>query len=116
MFRVPVDAGSAWFKVCAPHQAFEVPLTAALWERWPGVVTDVIAHDEQLTTVYGHLQPHSPKWMRPGAKVKEGCGGLSWETTVRQDFHEPRGVIERVQRARHAQPLGFRLRRFSQVG
>jgi hypothetical protein len=30
VFRAPSEAGIVWFKACAPHQAFEVPLTASL--------------------------------------------------------------------------------------
>ena len=44
VYRVPVDGDVAWFKACAPHQAFEVPLTASLSSRWP-TVTEVLAHD-----------------------------------------------------------------------
>jgi hypothetical protein len=44
VFRVPVDGDLAWFKACAPRQAFEVPMTAALSARWNSV-TEVIAHD-----------------------------------------------------------------------
>ena len=36
-----------WFKVCAPHQAFEVPFTAFLSARWPTTVTQVLAHDAE---------------------------------------------------------------------
>ena len=39
------DGGIAWFKACAAHQAFEVPLTAGLSARWPGAVAEVLAHD-----------------------------------------------------------------------
>lgn len=45
VFRAPVDGGVVWFKACAPRQAFEVPLTAGLAERWPGTVSEVLAHD-----------------------------------------------------------------------
>jgi hypothetical protein len=45
VFRAPVDAGFVWFKACAPHQAFEVPLTASLSARWSTTVTDVLARD-----------------------------------------------------------------------
>lgn len=37
--------GAAWLKECAPVQAFEVPLTAALAERWPDRVPGVLAAD-----------------------------------------------------------------------
>jgi hypothetical protein len=40
-----VDGEIVWFKACAPHQAFEVPLTASLSARWPTTVTEVIAYD-----------------------------------------------------------------------
>jgi hypothetical protein len=45
VFRAPSDAGTVWFKRCAPHQAFEVPLTASLSARWPTTVTEVLAND-----------------------------------------------------------------------
>jgi Phosphotransferase enzyme family len=47
VFRVRVDGGFAWFKACATHQAFEVPLTAGLSERWREVVTEVVAYDAE---------------------------------------------------------------------
>jgi len=46
VFRVPVNDGVAWFKACAPVQAFEPRLTARLFARWPDRVAEVIAHDE----------------------------------------------------------------------
>jgi hypothetical protein len=45
VFRATVDEGAVWFKVCAPHLAFEVPLTASLSARWPATVTEVLACD-----------------------------------------------------------------------
>jgi hypothetical protein len=45
VFRAPLDAGTVWFKACAPRQVFEVPLTAALSARWPTTVTEVLAFD-----------------------------------------------------------------------
>ena len=45
VFRAPSDAGIVWFKRCAPHQAFEVPLTASLSARWSTTVTEVLAYD-----------------------------------------------------------------------
>jgi hypothetical protein len=44
VFRAPVDGEVMWFKACAPRQAFEVSLTAALSARW-AAVTEVLAHD-----------------------------------------------------------------------
>jgi len=46
VMRVPVVGGVVWFKACAPVQAFEPRLTADLYSRWPGRVTDVLAIDE----------------------------------------------------------------------
>ena len=46
VLRVPLADGVAWFKACAPVQAFEPRLTAELHARWPDRVADVIAHDE----------------------------------------------------------------------
>jgi len=44
---VPLADGVAWFKACAPVQAFEPRLSAQLFSRWPDRVAEVIAHDEQ---------------------------------------------------------------------
>jgi hypothetical protein len=46
VLRVPVDGGAAWFKACAPVQAFEPRLTAGLFARWPDRVAEVLGHDE----------------------------------------------------------------------
>ncbi|HEX6662319.1 MAG TPA: phosphotransferase, partial [Gaiellaceae bacterium] len=45
--RVPLESGVAWFKACAPVQAFEPRLSAELYSRWPDRVAEVIAHDEE---------------------------------------------------------------------
>ncbi|MGH2936312.1 MAG: hypothetical protein ACRDL2_17610 [Gaiellaceae bacterium] len=46
VWRVPLPGGeAAWFKACAPVQAFEPALTAKLYARWPDRVVEVIAHD-----------------------------------------------------------------------
>lgn len=47
VLRVPLDGRAAWFKACAPLQAFEPRLTAELYARWPDRVAEVLAHDEQ---------------------------------------------------------------------
>ena len=39
--------GELWLKECRPVQAFEPRLTAALCERWPDRVVEVVAHDEE---------------------------------------------------------------------
>src|SRR5436305_9765787 len=44
--RVPIASGVAWFKACAPVQAFEPRLTAALAARRPDRLPEVLAHDE----------------------------------------------------------------------
>ena len=45
ILRVPVGADVAWFKHCKAVWRFEPRLTAALCERWPDRVPEVIAHD-----------------------------------------------------------------------
>jgi hypothetical protein len=45
VLRVPLAQGSAWFKACAPVQAFEPELTAQLFARWPDRVPEVLAYD-----------------------------------------------------------------------
>jgi hypothetical protein len=47
VLRVPMADGVAWFKACAPSQAFEPALTAALFARWPDRVPEVLAHDDE---------------------------------------------------------------------
>lgn len=47
VLRVPRVDGTAWFKACAPVQAFEPRLSAELFARWPDRVAEVLAHDEQ---------------------------------------------------------------------
>jgi hypothetical protein len=46
VLRVPLARGAAWFKACAPVQAFEPSLTARLYARWPDRVPEVLGHDE----------------------------------------------------------------------
>jgi hypothetical protein len=47
VLRVPVADGVAWFKACAPVQAFEPRLTTELFGRWPDRVVEVLGHDEE---------------------------------------------------------------------
>jgi len=47
VLRVPLAKGVAWFKACAPVQAFEPRLTAGLFARWPDRVAEVLARDEE---------------------------------------------------------------------
>jgi hypothetical protein len=46
VYRAETEGEPVWFKACSVRQAFEVPLTAALADRCPGVVTDVLAGDD----------------------------------------------------------------------
>jgi hypothetical protein len=47
VLRVPLADGVAWFKACAPVQAFEPRLTAELSARWPDRVPQVLGWDEE---------------------------------------------------------------------
>ncbi len=47
VLRVPLAGGAAWFKACAPVQAFEPRLTAELFARWSDRVAEVLGHDEE---------------------------------------------------------------------
>lgn len=47
VWRVPVAGRGAWFKLCAPVQAFEPRLTAALAHRRPDRLPDVLGHDDE---------------------------------------------------------------------
>jgi hypothetical protein len=47
VLRMPLADGGAWFKACAPVQAFEPRLTAGLYARWPDRVAEVLGYDEE---------------------------------------------------------------------
>jgi hypothetical protein len=47
VLRVPLADGNAWFKACAPVQAFEPRLTGKLFARWPDRVAEVLGHDDE---------------------------------------------------------------------
>jgi hypothetical protein len=47
VLRVPLAEGEAWFKACAPVQAFEPRLTAELFARWSDRIPEVLAYDEE---------------------------------------------------------------------
>jgi hypothetical protein len=47
VWRAPIPDGVVWVKACAPVQAFEPRLTAALASRWPNLSPVVIATDEE---------------------------------------------------------------------
>jgi hypothetical protein len=47
VLRVPLADGVAWFKACGPVQSFEPRLTAELFARWPDLVSEVLACDEE---------------------------------------------------------------------
>ena len=47
VLRVPLAKGVAWFKACSTVQAFEPRLTAELFARWPDLVPEVVAYDEE---------------------------------------------------------------------
>jgi hypothetical protein len=47
VLRVATADGDLYLKLCAPVQAFEVPLTAALAARWPDRVPHVVAADPE---------------------------------------------------------------------
>jgi len=46
VLRIPLADGAAWFKACAPVQAFEPRLTRDLFSRWPDRVPEVLACDQ----------------------------------------------------------------------
>ena len=45
VLRVPLADSIAWFKACAPVQAFEPWLSSELFVRWPDRVARVLGHD-----------------------------------------------------------------------
>lgn len=47
VLRVPTTRGDVWFKACGPVQRFEPYLTRELSSRWAGLVSDLLACDEQ---------------------------------------------------------------------
>jgi hypothetical protein len=72
VLRVPLARGErAWFKVCAPVQAFEPRLSVELFSRWPDRVAEVIAHDPSRSwllladagTMLGNLGNPPEAWL-----------------------------------------------------
>jgi hypothetical protein len=47
VLRVQLAADVVWFKACAPVQAFEAALTDRLAARWPDLLPEVLAVDEE---------------------------------------------------------------------
>jgi hypothetical protein len=47
VLRVPLADRIAWFKACAPVQAFEPRLTGELFVRWPDRVAEVLGRDDE---------------------------------------------------------------------
>ncbi len=47
VLRVPLADRVAWFKACAPVQAFEPRLSAELCARWPDRVAEVLGYDQE---------------------------------------------------------------------
>lgn len=47
VLRVPLTDRVVWFKACAPIQAFEPRLTADLFARWPDLLPEVLAYDQE---------------------------------------------------------------------
>jgi hypothetical protein len=47
VLRVPLADGVAWFKACAPVQAFEPRMTAEVFARWPDRISEVLARDDE---------------------------------------------------------------------
>ncbi|MFL5738406.1 MAG: phosphotransferase family protein [Actinomycetota bacterium] len=95
VFRVRVDADPVWFKACAPRQAFEVPMTAALSARWKSV-TDVIAHDAgrrwllmaDAGETFRTLGNPPERWI----EILPAYAELQVEETGHADEHLARGV------------------------
>jgi Phosphotransferase enzyme family len=95
VFRAPFHGEVVWFKACALHQSFEVPLTAELSASW-GAVTEVLAHDvdrrwllmadagETLRTLGNPPQ----RWL----EVLPAYGELQIGETARAQEHLARGV------------------------
>ena len=69
--RVPSIDGPAWFKACAPVQAFEPRLTAQLFARWPDRVAQVLAFDEERAwLLMAHAGTPIAQLGNPGARVE----------------------------------------------
>jgi hypothetical protein len=47
VLRLRLPDGVAWFKTCAPVQAFQPRLTTELFVRWPDRVTEVLGHEDE---------------------------------------------------------------------
>jgi hypothetical protein len=66
--RVPVAGGAVWFKACNEVQAFEPRLSAELYSRWPDLVGEVLAYDEErawllLADAGNRIGPATEPWL-----------------------------------------------------
>ena len=66
VLRVPIPGGVAWFKACAPVQAFEPRLTAELFARYPDRVAEVLGGlgDEFALAMRVGTLGHAIAWLR----------------------------------------------------
>jgi hypothetical protein len=75
--------GALWLKECRPVQAYEPRLTAALHERWPDRVTEVVAHDEArawlLTRDAGAAEPAFTDALPLYAELQQGEAAFAEE-------------------------------------
>jgi Phosphotransferase enzyme family len=89
VLRVPLAGGVAWFKACAPVQAFEPRLTAELFVRWPDRLP---AGYEELLALDLPLEREEARQLRDFApRFTELCGELAAygvpETIQHDDLH-----------------------------
>jgi hypothetical protein len=90
VLRVPLADGVAWFKACAPVQAFEPRLTAELFARWPDRVATVLAHDEAVHADE-HLA-HGVPDLRPAVLPAR------YEELLRRELPLERDEVDRLRR------------------
>jgi hypothetical protein len=96
VLRVPTSEGTAWFKACAPVQAFEVRLTMALSRGHPDLLPHVLAHDERRAwilladagTPIGDLGNPPDAWLEVLPRYAE----LQRDEAARAEEHVAHGV------------------------
>lgn len=86
--------GDLWLKRCKSTWRFEAPLTAALYERWPDRVAEVVEHGDDwllLRDAGARIGESDPRWtavVRLYAELQQG-------EAVHADEHVAAGVPDR---------------------
>ena len=90
VLRVPLADGVAWFKACAPVQAFEPRLTASSSRAGPDRVAEVLGHDEERAWLLLADAGHADRRARQpaGGLAAPPCRATPSSSVARRRMHD----------------------------